>query len=455
MGQLLARARAAVSPLSPLSLLSVVAVTALLVAGQSSLGLHWGPLRWSETSAQFREGTALAGPAAGAMAAWTARVRHFIVCGVAPGRGWSNVVRRHLLVLASAAVLGLLLGLGPLVAQTLTRASVGGPSVLVMLSGMISLVAWVALGYLAGALLPARTGAALTLFGGLLVTIALPLMSDALTAGGAPRSLYSFSPVWRISVPLGWEEVTSTAAFRCVLAATIAAAAVIAAVSLDDSRERSSRYPSGFSVWLPFGAPAVLVIAALVVQPHLLRPREAQADVCSAASVVTVCLSDEEEALLPTAVSAVDEVLTLVGGPLSVDRLVWAGSADRDVPGAVVTGQDRTGSQADYRARFIRDFASGVSGVPSCSVRLANEVGTGVIPEGLSDSWAASSLIANALQVRLDVVPSDVPVYLDASTGAAAEDFVASLDDRALALWIGAHESSLATCGASLTDFAP
>lgn len=454
-GRLTARARQVVAPLSPSGLLLVLVVIIVLVALQSSAGAHWGPLRWSETSAAFRESTAFAGPVAAAAAAWTARVRHLVVCGAVPGRGWPDVVRRHLLVLLPTVLLGMLVALVPAVAQTASRASVGGLDVLVALSGVLSLVAWVATGYLMGSLLSARTGAALTLFGGLLVTVALPVASDALTADGAPRSLYSFSPVWGMSIRVGWEEVPSTAAFRCVLALTVAAAAIAVTMSLDDTGKRSGGTSPRWFSFLPLGAPALLVVAALMVQPHLLEPRDSGGDVCAAAGSVTVCLSDEEAALVPTAVSAVSEVLSLAGEHVPVDRLVWADSAERNSPRTVVTGGDRPRTQAEYRAMFVRDFSSGVAGVPSCWARAEAEVEPGApIPAELSDAWATSALVASALQVRLGVTPSDDPVYLDPDTGAAAATAVSSLDTHELRLMIGSHQAALSACRSSLADIA-
>lgn len=346
----------------------------------------------------------------------------------------------------------MLLGLAPLVVQTAARASVGGLDVLVALSGAIGLLAWLSVGYLAGSVLPARTGAALTLFGGLLVTVALPVASDALTAGGAQRSLYSFAPVWGMSIPVGWQESSSTAAFRSVLAATVVVAAVMVTLSLDDTSRPGGvlRHPA---LLLPLGAPAVLVVVALVVQPRLLEPRPSAADVCSSPSPVSVCLSDEEESLMPTAVSAVDDVLSLVGPQVSVGRLVWAGSVEHDSPGVVVTGGDRPTTQADYRAMFVRDFSSGATGVPACWARAEQETASGEsVPAELSDAWAASVLVASSLQVRLGASPSDPPVFLDADAGAAAETYVASLDDHGLRLLIEAHRGALSTCRSSLAD---
>ncbi|MDR3360723.1 MAG: hypothetical protein LBO20_08790, partial [Bifidobacteriaceae bacterium] len=174
---------AAVAPLSArFVVLAAVASGAAVALGSASL-LSWGPLRWVEVSAAFRQALGFGGPVAALVGCYSARVFHSVVCGVAPGRGVRAVARRHLGVLGVAVGLGYVAGLAPVVGLATAKATAGGPDLLVMASGLALAWAWLAAGFLLGALVRFP----FSLIGWVLLCLGvlwLPLAAAHLASGG-------------------------------------------------------------------------------------------------------------------------------------------------------------------------------------------------------------------------------------------------------------------------------
>lgn len=454
IGRTLQRFRLGITPLSIRLLVTLALTTAILAAVRLSWVDSFAPTRWTATSAAFREATAFAGPAAAAVAASTAGVRHLLVCGRAPGRGWPAVGRRHLLLLMCATVLGYLLGLVPATLDASLHATAGGPDVLVMVSGLAAMCGWVSVGYLLGALLRPRVGPVIVLVFSFIVVLGLRLASDALTAGGKPRSLLSFAPTWGFDIPVGWHEVSSVTWVRIALALAVVVASGMIVSSLDSAGEGQS-LRSLARTSLPLVAPLVLVGIAFFAQPLLMERTAGHASICEVVSTTTVCMNDEEAVLMPVAEAAATDVVALVGGATTVRMMVGEGVDGADGPRVVSTGGDRPVTEEGYRAMFVRDLSAGVGGLPGCWARIASEVPTGaVIPKELADALAASTLVATSIQIRLDVQPDESPIFLDPDAGAAATAFVTALDDEAFGAWLSAHAETFAACQYPLVDVA-
>ncbi len=153
----MSRLRRVVWPV-PVLLATIAAVavaSAVLIHGWSLI--TWPVADWVSVSAEFHESLVVAGPLLAGCSAWVAGSftgRRSIVCPASATRSGVPIVVRQSVVLIGAGLLGYAVGLTPILVSTATRATVGGPDLLVLAGSVCALAVFVPVGYLVGAALP-------------------------------------------------------------------------------------------------------------------------------------------------------------------------------------------------------------------------------------------------------------------------------------------------------------
>lgn len=308
---------------SPPTLLVIVAASVaigavVLVATWPMLS--WPYPRWVETSAQWHQRFGWAGPIAGTVACWYAtrfNPRHRIWNQPdAPRWGWP-VVARHLRRLGAWLLGAYIVALAPLTAVTAIRGGAGDPAPLVMVSGILAMVAAIALGYALGTLAASVIMVPVT---------ALALCSlNVLTVAGAD-TFAPVVPVLYLEPQLGQQESTPLVVFRTALFLLVAAAAaaVAAKTVLRRNRGETSTVRARLSVLtLTALAPAVLIGIALAHQPALFTVAPNTGKICRAVHGITYCVHIADEPQLDALVAAVDPIIARYGSSPDGLRGVW------------------------------------------------------------------------------------------------------------------------------------
>ncbi|MDR0625766.1 MAG: hypothetical protein LBG11_00670 [Bifidobacteriaceae bacterium] len=437
-----AKADGAPAPLSTSFVMLVAAFVCLAtLAGVLKL-FEWGPVRWAEVSAAFRQATIFAGPAAGLGGVFASRVFHMVVCGTAPGRTIGVIVSRHLAVLLTAGGLGYLVGLAPVVILALARATAGGPDLVVMASGLAEFAAWAVLGYWVGSLvrfpysLVAWVGAALLIWW-------LPLAAAHLAS--SPDRAFSTASVaswWDFTVPVGWHETAAVALLRACLFTSLALAAGLAAARVARPlvgvrwRDLARLMPPAA------GLPAALAVCALAFQPTVIAEGPERALACEERGSVAVCVDREVEALAaPMAAVAAEAVERF--GPGEFDSQAFSENASG------YSGQ----SLHEVRAEYSQIAALEIVGFGAClpQMRQAAERGD----RQIADGPAIASLLAEEIARRLNG-QGPAPRYLGETTDSAeTEQAVSEMSDQDLQEWIAHHRTQLASCSARPQDMLP
>jgi hypothetical protein len=329
---------------------------------------RWPYQEWIRTSQEFHEQLLLAAPIAAAAATYYAG-RY-----VPPARIFSQpwaprsgtpVVARHLRTLSVSYVGAFLLGLLPLAALTIARADADSPYLLIMLTGVAGLLAFIAVGYAVGVL----SGTAW------LSPVTLVVSFVVLQSVHIENALAAVTPVTHAAAGLGSTEPVPLVLYRLVLYAFLCFAAVSIASRALRRRQRW-KIPSIATL-------GVLVVAAVgVVTPVLLKPvlvvtQADQPRMCDNVSGVAVCVHEGHGSQLSVVRNAVERVLFAAGGPPATLRQVSdrALATPADDGNAVDTSWINlypSSSSGDYAAQSL---ASHLSGFPNCPLDDTGSVG--------------------------------------------------------------------------------
>lgn len=294
-------------PSGPVPILLPAAAIAVIVLWGSGPMLSWPYQEWIRTSAEFHQQNAFAAPIAAAAATYVAGrltppTRLFALPVAA--RSGAPTVRRHLTVLVTAFVVAYLLGLLPLVVTTVRDAEHGGPSIGVMLTGLIGIVMATALGYLTGVL--CRTALA--------VPLSFVLVFGVTLLGTSGDTFAALSPVLQFKPSLGRIETMPFVAYRLAFLSLLAVAIVWAAVAVLRNHRASSPLPPPKAL-LPLVLPVLLIIPPLVDKPALFAYESDPAQVCRTERQVQYCVHAGHGSRLDLLVESTDARLALYGAP--------------------------------------------------------------------------------------------------------------------------------------------
>jgi hypothetical protein len=359
--------------------------------------LGWPFPLWIQTSAQFHQQFTWAGMIAGTASCWYATVLH------AKDRIWAQpraprlgppAVTRHVTTLLCWFVGAYVLALLPLVVSTVVAGGIGSPDPLVMLSGVLAMVAAVALGYAVGATVPS-----------LVVVPIIPLGFYALRVAGSANGerFAAVSPVLGLDPMLGERESLPLLVFRVALFVAVAiAAARFAGWAL--SRTALWR---GVAYLL---VPAALATVALVRPPTTYIADERPPSTCTEQRAIRYCVHVDHSPRLAALVRAVDPVIERFGTkPANVDQVWDQALLPRPVPGVEIAWLEPDGTIAT-------EFATTAAGVYACYDEDDEDVSK---------------------------VAIDVSHYL--RTG-VTEDTLSTLSPSEVRRWLARHQTQLQTC---------
>lgn len=431
------RLREACRPLAPGFLAGLFVVVAT-VAFVGSWWWGWEPIRWTVVSASFRECTVLLGPVLAGAAAWTARVRHLVVCGPVPGRSWPAVAGRQLRLLLAVSVAGYLLGLAPVVVLAASRATAGAPDLLVMASGLALVAAWVCTGYAVGVLVRGVAAPAVAAA----LAVALAIVGHGVSASlETVVSTYPVVPVWMWDAGIGRQENPVVSAFRVVFLLAIGLAMVVIALTA----RRDGWVQRATGLW-PLAAPAALGVVVVLAQPPIFVADPDAEAVCESVDGVQVCLNTEQAELLGPVADRVHRVLD-ISGPGMLTGRVLGRSLDASAQGDVAIGNHVVTSTDAFLDTVTETVAATVLGREVCRNKEYLDGTEWVIPEGVSASSRVSDTISDVVVRRaegLDLHPADADSEIDV--------VIASWSDAELREWVAAHHDQLAECALSAQD---
>lgn len=428
-----------VFPLRWPEVVGVVVCVAAVTLFQTGHVFGWAPVRWTAISALARETLFLTGPVVCAIGAWFARVNTTMVTTLAPTRSWAFIVNRHLHVLAPAVMLGFALGLAPAFLVAAFRATSGGPSIMVVLSGFAGLALMLVAGYLVGARIGAPTGVVSAAVAGFVFTAGLMVLSDALTSGGIPMSLFSVMPFWTFPLSRGSHEVWQVAAFRTLLFTGLAIATVILVPRLLDLNFASRRSKTLVAARILIPG-ATLGLVALILQPSVAMSHPDPPISCRGINVGSVCVYEEEKAILGDAARAISETVDRFGPGALSGRFSSVKPEQQSEP--LAAGDVVFTPQVQYdRTWFVEalwyDVARGVSGSSECDRLLFDRYG----PEYYNTAPAAAR--------EADVLAQTVAAEIAQRMGAQADGILVLPRDEGTEDWPATRRLEEALAGKS------
>ncbi|WP_232213023.1 hypothetical protein [Saccharomonospora saliphila] len=401
-----------------------VGVLVLVLAGTWE-SLSWPYQEWQYTNAQFHQQTAWVAPLCAAVAA--------VVAGrlTAPGRVFAlpvgsrvgaPAVRRHLGQLGVALVGGYLLGLVPLVVVTVVDARFGGPNVLVMASGLLGLMAAIAVGYLIGVL--ARTA--------LVAPVAFLLFFGLAALGSGGDTYAAVIPVLHIDPALGQVENTAMVVFRCDFFLLVTAAASGIAAQL--LANRAARARSGVAVAAAFAVvPVTLGSLGVSTTPDLFATPPAAPRECIEHNRIEYCVHQGHGSELDALVAALGPVFTARGPQEQIrrvhDRALLFGSRHMPNTHAAILAPGDSLNDAASRGNEARALAAELAGMSACVERYPRR---GYATSGGDHPYDRASDLASWLAHGGRAV-DDKNVFGKVATGVMRE-------------WMAEHPEEIRTC---------
>lgn len=335
----------------------------------------WDPITWNNFDARWRESgmpLALVGATWGAWLASPAREASVIV-GRSAARPIGTRTVRVLAVAMLTIGAAFILGISPLLINTLIWATGGTPTWLALLAGLVQLSVWPALGYLIAVVLRTR----LSVFVALAVAIWL-------TRLGPASSLNGYS--WLAIAPF-WEDASPLIPFQLTLQVQIArivffglCTVICLVISAAWSRAEHATQRARALAWtaVPLLAAALMVIP----QPNLVAAPSTSPVVCSEQQNVRVCVHQHLADRLPLDEQAASSVLHrfvpddqylvhdgLGSDPaLPTDQIRELASNATHVTPLAAGGN----TEADYIASAQYTLAAGLSGLYQCPVETSS-----------------------------------------------------------------------------------
>jgi len=416
---LLQRLRESWWPLGPASVVVPAAAVVVVVLSRTWPMLDWPYPLWAQSSAQFHQQFAWAGLIAGSSACWYATVLH------AKGRIWTQpeapradmpVVTRHLTVLVGWLVGAYLVALSPLVVSTVFTGGIGAPDPLAMLSGVLAMVAAVAIGYSLGAVVPSVV----------MVPIVAVGFYGLLVAGVAAGDHFAtVVPVLDAEPEVGQRESLPLLVFRIVLFVAITATAVSLA-----GKSLSRKTTGATQPWrkiadtaIHLAIPGILIIASLTRQPVLFTADD-QPAACTERREIRYCVHADNQSRLAELVRDVDPVIARFGTKPANLNQVW--------------------DQALTRHPIDADLA------PGLEIAWLNPDGTiqTQVAAVIAGVYACASATSAAQERQSDIerrtqVAADISNYLSTGTPSGT---LATMPVTDVRQWIIQHQEQLHTC---------
>ncbi|MFJ6674723.1 hypothetical protein ACIQMJ_26800 [Actinosynnema sp. NPDC091369] len=312
-------------PSGPVAVLLPAAAIAVVVLWGSGPMLSWPYQEWIRTSAEFHQQNAFAAPIAAAAATCVAGrltppTRIFALPVAA--RSGTPTVRRHLAVLVTSFVVAYLLGLLPLVVATIRDAEHGGPSIGVMVTGLLGIVTATALGYLIGVL--CRTALA--------VPLTFVLVFGVTLLGTSGDTFAALSPVLQLEPGLGRTETLPFVAYRLAFLSSLVVTTAWAAVKVLRNHRANSPLPP-LKTLLPLVLPVLLIVPPLVDKPALFAYEADPAQVCRTERDVRYCVHAGHRSRLDLLVESTDAKLVRYGAPTPKITKVYDEAIRGHIPG--------------------------------------------------------------------------------------------------------------------------
>lgn len=397
-------------PLGPYSVIVPAVAIVAVVVGMTWPRLDWPYPLWVQTSAQFHQQFAFGGVVAGTTACWYATVLHakdrIWVSPSAPRLG-GPAVARHLTTLVCWLVGAYLVALTPLVVVTAAHDGIGDPDPLVMLSGVLAMIAAVALGYAAGTVVP---------FVATVPVMALGFYA-LLVAGnitGAPMA--AVTPYLWLEPSLGERESLPLVMSRIALFLAVAVAAtVLAARAMPRLRVRRSLVDVAICLAVP-----ALLVTVLLTRPPVAYAMETRVASCVEQREIRYCVHRDNVPRLDDLIRLVDPVIERFGTkPSNLDEV-------RD------------------RALFVTmNGADGSDGHTVVDLEPDGTIWTDVVwtvSGGNACHWEGEF---NDFQNQLSALESDIHGYL--RTGSPTGSLV-SMSVAEVQQWLAEHQRRLHTC---------
>lgn len=395
-------------PLGPYSVAVPAVAIIAVVVGMTWSRLGWPYPLWTQTSAQFHQQFALAGLIAGTASCWYATVPH------AKDRIWMRpdaprlgapAVRRHLTTLISWFVGAYLVALSPVVVATLVNGGIGRPDPLVMLSGVLAMVAAVAVGYAAGTVAPTIA---------IVPVIAIGFYALLVAGNVRGEPMAAVAPVLWFEPQLGERESLPLLVFRSALFVSVALAA-IALATRAMARVRARQVLVDVAVCL--AVPAALVIIALL-RPPVVYIADAPTSSCVERREIRYCVHSDHSSRLGALVQLVDPVIVRFGTkPDNLDE-VWDQALTYRRP------------PDNERIDMVRLQPDG-SMVPGAAITAAGIYAC---------TWQEEP---DTRQERLLALSSDVYEYLETGRPSGS---LASMSVTEVQQWLAKHQKQLHDC---------
>jgi hypothetical protein len=398
-------------PLGPASVVVPAVAIVVVVLVMTGPMLGWPYPVWVQTSAQFHQQFTWAGLIAATSACWYAVVMHakdrIWVRPHAPRLG-TPVVLRHLTTLTCWFLGAYLVALVPLVVATVVAGGLGTPDPLAMLSGVLAMVAAVALGYALGAVVPSAAMVPLVAVG----------CYALLVAGSAgSEQLATVAPVLYLEPELGQRESLPLLAFRIALFVVVTVAAV-ALAGRAVARVQQWRALLDAAVYL--AVPAVFIAASLIRQPVVFVADADPPTTCTEQRGIRYCVHSDNRPRLAELVRGIDPVIARFGTkPANVDQIWDQSLTFRPIDVERARGVELAWLEPD--GTIESEIATTAAGVYAC---------------------AESQLSEEDIQ-RLTQVSLDVSEYLRTGTPIGTLSTMSAAEVRE---WLARHQDQLHAC---------
>jgi hypothetical protein len=406
-------------PMGPASVAVPAAAIVVVVVAMTWPMLDWPFPLWVQTSAQFHEQFTWAGPIAGTSACWYATVLHpKNRIWMQPGapRGGTPAVIRHLTVLVGWLVGAYLVALLPLVVSTVLADGIGTPDLLAMLSGVLAMVAAVALGYAVGTIMPSPAT----------VPIVAAGFYALLVVGRAEGERYAtVAPVLYLEPELGQRESLPLLVFRIALFIAVTAAAIgLAGKSLSRTATGTAQpWRTIADVAAHLAVPGMLVIVSLIRQPVVLATDDQPLATCTERREIRYCVHPGNQPRLAELVDTVDPMIVRFGDkPTNLDQIWDYALTLHPIDVNVARGLEVAWLNPD--GTLETQIADTIAGVHACAGEDQGQRSEGE-PDNLTHAAA------------------DISAYL--STGTPSGMF-SGMSVADMQQWISQHKEQLHTC---------
>jgi hypothetical protein len=391
--------------------------------------LGWPYPLWVRVSAEFHQQFTWAGLIAGTASCWYATVLH------ARDRIWNQpgaarlggpAVTRNLTLLTGWFVGSYVLALVPLVVSTAVAGGVGTADPLAMLSGVVAMVAAVALGYALGTLMPSPA----------MVPIVAAGFYALLVAGNAGGERFAaVAPVLYFEPELGQRESLPLQLFRIAVFVAIGIAAVGLAARALYRRASGTAQP-----WRTIGdvatylaVPVALIAVSLIRQPVVFTAAGEPTAACTDKRGIRYCVHPGNQPRLAALVDTVDPVIARYGTkPDNIDQIWDQALTFRPIDAHTADRLDVAWLHPD--GTIQTDIASTVAGLYACSFAAPD----------VQERWTDDE------REQITQVSADLTAYL--STGTPSGHFV-SMPAPDIQRWIAQHQQRLQSCSLTPAEF--